>query len=213
MPLYTRKQFCEAFGVSAQYISVNLKRGKLVARGKYLDSDDAENKEWIEVRREQLEDQAPSKETKPAPDVPDKPTRKKKAKIEPPDLDEDEKSVEDMKRTELDLHLKKIAVKKAQEDLELARIKKEKQLGLVIPTELVFGVFARHFKSVTDAFYQAADNILVELIPDRSDLSTARSRLVDIVNDAVEKSKEVSKKEIQALVDEYSESKGRGEKA
>lgn len=239
MPIYKRKEFCELYNVSTQYISVNVKRGNLVLSGKYIDTEVYENKEWIKnwKFKNGIEEESPSKSFLPdylyTPEPPEKPKKvivrkasshgRSESIIPPPkrnppkdivlpEVGSGSIDVANMSRTELDVVHKKINIKKAQEDLELAIIKKEKLLGMVIPTDLVFGVFARHFKSVTDSFYQASDNMLIELIPDRKDLSSARAKLVEIVNGAVDDARKNSKKEINALLDEYSESKGRGEK-
>ena len=227
MPIYTRKEFCALFNISTQYVSTNVKRGNLVLRGKFINSEDSENKEWIENWKfkngvEEISEPLPVPTTKAAAKA--KPARRKRSEEtipEPqrnkkPELDIPEApgapvDVGSMTRTELDIALKKINIKKAQEDFELAVIKKEKQLGQVIPTDLVFGVFARHFKSVTDSFYQASDNMLIELIPGRKELAGARAKLVDIINAAVDDARKNSKKEIKALLDEYSESRGKGE--
>ena len=220
MPIYSLKEFKQRFNVSTQYISVNKKRGKLIVQGKFINSEVPENKAWLEEWHYKNSDQQQPEQ--PPEQIPKSSRNKKEIELPeikrkaPKEIDIPEASngpvgVGQMSRHELDTELKKMALKKAQEDYELAVIKKEKLLGLVIPTELVFGVFSRHFKSVTDSYYQALDNALVELIPGRKDLSEARARLVDIINGAVDDAKQNSKKEIDALLSEYSESRGKGE--
>lgn len=214
---------------------MNVKRGIIVLRGKYINSEDHENAEWIKnwkFKNHIAEEVSAIKSTEdfflPEPTTKAAVKKKKKAFDQNVTLVPDVKrnvlkdldisalsggpvDVGNLTRTELDIALKKINIKKAQEDFELAVIKKEKLLGQVIPTDLVYGVFARHFKSVTDSFYQASDNILIELIPGRKDLASSRAKLVTIINQAVEQARKNSKKEIKALLDEYSESRGKGE--
>lgn len=233
MPIYTRKEFIKLYEISSQYLSVNTKRGFIIVQGKFIDSENPYNKIWIEKQLEKLEDKKAIQNeeieiakpiTKPIKKIKEVvirdieiPKLKKQFKdIEIPEITEVKINVENASRTDLDLIKKKLDIKKLNEEYELAKIKKEKQMGLVIPTDLVLGTFSRHFKGITDSFYQAADNICIEIVSslggDRKDLAKIRSRLVVIINEAVSESKLNSKKEIKSIVSEYAETRGKGER-
>lgn len=231
MALYQRKEFQKKFGLSSNYVSTNAGRGKLILQGKYIDDQHPLNKAWIEAW---IEKNGVPPEVGFAPPPPPPSVAKKRSKARQSNISEvpaapkikaapiiipeydPEFDPETSSKQEMDKRKKILEYKLLQENFELQKIKKEKQLGLVIPTDLVFGVFARHFKSVTDQFYQASDNMIIELAStfgaSGKQLADIRTRLVDIVNDSVEKSKDESKKEIKNLIAEYSETKGRGEK-
>ena len=86
--------------------------------------------------------------------------------------------------------------------------------GELIPTELVKQIFATHFKSFTQAFHNGAEQVAVDMVKrlngGREDVSWAKGILVEIVNEAANKGRAMSQQEIKAIVDEYSETKGRG---
>lgn len=117
---------------------------------------------------------------------------------------------------EFDRKKKRLEVEKAHEDLKIARIKRQKLEGEVIPHELVTQVFKSHFKSITQSFHNASEQMAIDVVKrlngKRSDISWAKGVMVSSVNDAVRKSKAMSAKEISNIVEEYSNSKTRGER-
>ena len=98
----------------------------------------------------------------------------------------------------------------------IALLKEEKMIGASIPTELVKMVFAQHSKSITSAFHTGADNFLMEISKtkglNRNELAEMRGALILIINKAVDKSIEESKKSISNIVQEFSVKKEVGEK-
>ena len=107
-------------------------------------------------------------------------------------------------------------VLKNLEEIELKRIQKEKLMGVVVPTDVVKSVFARQMKSVVTTFHQSSDLIATAVVyklgGDRAAMAEMKKLLVAEINMAVDKSIELGKKEIDSIVDEYAETRSRGER-
>ena len=109
-----------------------------------------------------------------------------------------------------------LGLAKVKEDIEIAKLKREKMSGELIPTDLVKVLFASHFKSVTTTFHQAIENLISTISKrnnlDREQVAKIRGELTKIINDAIESSLSLSGKELGNIVDEYSHKRGKGEK-
>lgn len=112
---------------------------------------------------------------------------------------------------DMDREKKQIDLQKAKEDLQITILKKQKLMGEVIPVDMVIGVFTRHFKNVTDLYYNSADTLLTEISHrfglSREETGVFRKRLVDLINEVTKESMEISKKEIDSIVDDFSQTR------
>lgn len=210
MALYTRKEFYEKCGVSKGYLNVNIARGKIVLTGKLIDDAIPANAYFMEKRQEQKVE----KKVERALQKPPKPVSE--ADVE--DIDQALEDVDPDVQTAYNLGLekKRLDNAKAEEDLALARMKKEKMAGDLIPTDLVLLIFASHFKSVTTSFHQAAENLITTFAKqnnlNRDAIAKMRGNLIKVINKAVKEGVDSSKREVRNLVSEYSQKRGRGEK-
>ena len=108
----------------------------------------------------------------------------------------------------MEIEIKELEIIKKKEDIEIAKIKRAKMAGEVIPTELVLLIFASHFKSVTTSFHQAAEVLITTIAKqnnlDRKQIAHIRGELIEVINGAVSEGLKSSKKEMKNLVNEYS---------
>lgn len=108
----------------------------------------------------------------------------------------------------MEIEIKELEIIKKKEDIEIAKIKRAKMAGEVIPTELVLLIFASHFKSVTTSFHQAAEVLITTIAKqnnlDRKQIARIRGELIEVINEAVSDGLKSSKKEMKHLVNEYS---------
>jgi len=116
----------------------------------------------------------------------------------------------------LDRKIKARELEAKEQTIELNRLKIQKLNGEIIPTELVTLVFAQHFKSITDSFYHAADNYIAVVAKrfggKQEDISFVRGELIKLVNKAVQDSIKESKKNVDNIVNEYSQRRAAGER-
>lgn len=105
---------------------------------------------------------------------------------------------------------------KLREDTALAKIKVEKAEGELIPTDLVRFTILRNNKELTAAY----ENSLNEMIADLGQrhrlsgevMSNYKKMIIDVINKANKDAAEATKREINNIVAEFSEKRGKGEK-
>lgn len=108
---------------------------------------------------------------------------------------------------DLDAMKKKLEVEKLKKDIELKNIDIQKKMGLVIPVDLVEGVFARHSDSFVVKFKQGVDNFADEFAHkygvSRADIGKFRAKAIDIINESITEALDMSSREIESIVSEY----------
>lgn len=211
MALYTRKQFYEKCGVTRGHLNMYIKRKKVLLTNEMIDDTLQENAYFMQKCLEK-------KGTKTNVEGVKKPIKPISEKIikETKEAQNGDPDPEAINQYNLGLEKKRLDIKKVEEEILIARIKREKMSGDLIPTDLVKVLFASHFKSITTSFHQAIENLISTIAKrnslDREQVAKIRGELTKVINDAVGNSIETSKKELKNIVDEYSQKRGRGEK-
>ncbi|MCH9620986.1 MAG: hypothetical protein S4CHLAM20_03990 [Chlamydiia bacterium] len=118
--------------------------------------------------------------------------------------------------SQMDREKRQIDLQRAKEELEIKILQKKKLMGEVIPVDMVIGVFTRHFKNVTDLYYSSSDTLITEISHrfklNREETGGYRKRLVELINEVTRESMEISKKEIQSIVDDFSQTRSVGQR-
>jgi len=224
MPRYTRREFSDLCGIEAKALAVYVGRKKVIL------NENGEVDTALPMNLAFLEKRTGKTETPPV--VPE-PQKKKNRIVTTPTPKEpitirkeralrnkhgktDEEKEQLNTNFEIDNAIKRLELEKKEQEVELNKLKIAKLQGDVIPTELVKVVFSQHFKSVTNAFHQGADNFITEITKmlslDREQMVKLRAELVEIINTAVTDSIEESKESINNIQQEYSQKRGVGEK-
>jgi len=221
MPLYQKKEYQELCQVSRPYLAQYIKRGKVILReDNLIDTSNPINQEFMDNRVNKPK-APPVKETKPkkvkpqkkavAPAPPERETREPVSKFAKSE-DEAQGAVD---KYNLDRQLKELEIEKKLQEIEKTKIQVQKLKGDVIPTDLVNMVFAQHFTSVTNAFYNAADNyiaiITARLNGKKDDIAFIRGELIKTINQAVKDGIVESKQSMGNIAREYSDKRGKGE--
>lgn len=235
MALHTRESLMKLTGVTRSYIKTYINRKKLVPKTvdgvEYFDDLDKVNADFI---RKRVNGKSIPSNSKP------KPKQREQSKPEVkvvefedddeivlvPDPEFDDQPYMDQGHPEvqmemrimnkLDVKKKNLEVKKLEEETEIKRLQKEKQMGLVIPTDVVIQLFSTTFKAMTNKFYVAADDILniavARLGGSREDTIQMRGDLMEAINTAVKEGQAESLSKIDSIVKEYSDKRGKGER-
>lgn len=115
----------------------------------------------------------------------------------------------------LETQLKRIEIEKKQQETNLLKLKEQKTLGILIPTELVKILFTQHSKSILTEFDNSIDRVLTKIAKVKKLSNAERSRfrgeLKTELNTAVDRAINESKRKIKKMVIEYTEVRGRGE--
>jgi hypothetical protein len=234
MAFYLRSQFAELCGLSKAEVSMNIKRGKIILSGDYVDDSIRSNAEFIEkwqikrglkiVSAKEPEPVAVLKPTsEPIPEAVPAPLPNRIPKIEPPKPRPAPKSPNIQPPNEfmyagnqLDAQIKSVELERKLEDLEIAKLKRQKMAGESMPTDLVKNTISVYSRSVSRSFNNAADNLLVEFQTmadiSREQVSVMRGKLNAIVNKAINDAYENAIDMVDNIVDEYSETRGKGER-
>lgn len=201
MSLHTRIQFCELCGVTRGYLNMYITRKKVIVKRKLIDDAVPENAYFLQNclsrSSENGEVEKPEKLISPMPDNLVKDAVRKQVN-----------GSSSGSKFDMEIEIKELEIIKKKEDIEIAKIKRAKMAGEVIPTELVLLIFASHFKSVTTSFHQAAEVLITTIAKqnnlDRKQIARIRGELIEVVNKAVSEGLKSSKKEMKHLVNEYS---------
>jgi hypothetical protein len=117
---------------------------------------------------------------------------------------------------ELDKKRSELTNEQMQLKIDMERVKLEKQMGQVIPTELVKSVIAQHSKSITVAFQIAGNDLIANMAKRKGfsgeEVAELRAVLTNAINKAVADSVNESKKTLKNIVAEYSAKRGVGER-
>lgn len=227
MGKFTRGEFSRLCGISENAVRTYVGRGKIfigddglidntmiVNAGFYAKRIAAQKeKQALPVQPVQDAQQvsAPKSTTNKVKEQP-KLTKKEINKIQ---AKEDKRAEDAVVAWNLDRQIKEAELEAKEQMIELNKLKIAKIRGDVIPTDLVNVVFSQHFKSITTAFHQGADNFISEISKisglSREDMARIRGELIDIVNLAVADGVKMSIESVDAIVNEYSQKRGVGE--
>lgn len=201
MAVFKVREIAEKLGVKPQTINTWGSRGKLIIIDGEIDDKNPINKGFLDKKTAGKTEIIPPQEKK----------HSKKNKDITADLPADLQFKMDFAAQESD----KLRNEKLKEEIEIAKIKKKKLLGEVVPVDAVKKIFNLHFRNLSVEFYNAIDSystiINKKVGGTRQDLAEIRVTLKELLNDHIDKAKVKSKDDIAAIVAEFSEKKGKGE--
>lgn len=224
MPIYSRKNYAELCGVSKSYITQYVKRDQISLNNKGdIDTDKRINLDFLNKRllkRGKTLEEAIAEmngielpvDNKGQTSIPQPPKQENFA----PSPDQIAESAADTVKYNLETQVKELEIEKREQEISINNIKLQKLSGEVIPTEIVRTVFLQHFKSFTTSFHQAAENFISVIAKQttmtREQQSSLRGTLKEIINQAGKDGVEASKLSVDGIVNEYSQTRGVGER-
>jgi hypothetical protein len=222
MALLTYKEFAAKCGITTGNLSNYIKRKNVVASGEFIDDTFGKNADFLRKRQAKMGEKpsipAETVELEPvsAPVQPpavinspakgDKPAKAPKVTV----------SKEAQDKYALELQKEAEELKKLQETNRYLKIKADKAEGILIPTEAVKLLFLQYSKAITNNFRNSLEG-MVELLAFKynlsaQDIADLRREGIDKINAAVSEAIEEAKSGLVNIVDEYSETKGKGER-
>lgn len=228
-----KKRFRELCGgttvLSAKHLNTYISRNKVIIEDDgMIDIDNEINQAFVMSRLSIKENNDTKQVTPPEKKTVAKKPNKLKVNSKTKSFDSEEikefeevdnrseVEVSKMTMAELQTEKERRTVRKLGEEIELKRIQKEKLMGVVIPTDVVKSVFARQMKAVTTAFYQGVKDITITTAhrfkASKQDIGDMNKELIDIINASIKESRELGLKEIESIVNEYSDTRLQGEK-
>lgn len=207
MALYKQADFAKKCGVTNAYVSVNKKRGKVIFTSDgYIDDSEEENIYFMQKCIDKLSKESNELESKPAQSDADNKKSTKKS---------EEKKDGGVSKSDLDRIKKELDIEKVKVDTRLQELKEQKIRGEVIPFVLVKQVLVTHTQSIVTSQKDSIEYLLINFSKEAkltgAQLAKLRGTMVEHLNDAVEKSVNVSKRNIKVLMEEFSIKKEVGE--
>lgn len=210
----TRKEFAALCHTTQLIVNSNKSRGKIIVNSNgFIDTENALNKAFFERYNKKFmgEKSSPLATKDKSEEKTKTPTKKKRSRKDKEIDDVSQKAVEWIER-------KKKADALLQEyRADHEKLKMDKLAGKLIPVDLVFRILNIHNKSIFSTFQSDAENlasVYCEILAegDRAKLSEVTDKLSKIINDSVDKSKDLAEMELDNAIAEYSETLNRGQR-
>lgn len=223
MALVSRKEFAVIAGLGYKVLNVYIGRGKIVPSGDYIDTLFVPNADFLRGKGIDPENitlgSAPVVEQKKEI-VPVVAQRKYAAPIiKESKIIENKKEfrLPELKSTYgLEAEKKALEVEKLKKENRILSAKAEKLEGALIPTELVKSVIIELSEAMKIAYGESLETYTVvvgaQVKLNNEQISNIKKHFSGLINDTLKKQIEIAKKMISNIVDEYSETKGRGER-
>ncbi|MFA6057278.1 MAG: hypothetical protein WC756_03700 [Taibaiella sp.] len=230
MAKYNYKEFASLIGLEARHISTYIKRGSIVADvvTQMIDSTDPTNKLLIEKRKgKQTEKQLVAELAKIGatdndPDfagvniADDTHTARLRELVEKAAADGQDKAGIPGYETSVRL-LKYLDTVKRKEEIEFLQLKKDKMKGAMVPSELMQPIIKQHNQSMVTEFKNAGDNFIRVFAQKKAmtgeEMATVKGEFTKIINEAMVKATTMTIKSIAAVINEFAETKSRGERS
>ena len=235
MAFHSKKEFAKLCGLETNGLAVYIKRQKVVCSGEYIDDSFPVNNQFLKNRLQFLEQKSTENTSVVAENIiePKQISKtefatnhepKKLPQLEAPVLEKHTKKLRKsdlnisagINRFDLDNQIKLVELDKKTVETQLLRIKEEKLLGTVIPTESVKVLVTQFSKSIMSEFKNGTENILTKITAqanlNRNQVAELRAEFVEVINAAINASVDDAKKGLQNLVSEISLKKEVGER-
>lgn len=212
MALHTRKDFIDLCGISSRELSVYIKRGKVVLTGEYINDTNPSNAAFLqkfsERKNQVVSINAPQVEVYSEKDepLPEESFTERSTSSAP---------AKQMSQYAIERAMKLSDLEKKKVDIRIAKLKEDKLMGDLIPTELVRTLIMTQSESTKFAFSEGCENLIV-LISQKKQLSATevadiRSKLSALINKCIDNSVSFSVKKLKTIVTEYSQKRDVGD--
>jgi hypothetical protein len=220
MALLIKKDFAKLCGIKTNRLSVEIERNKVFAGDDgFIDTDNELNAAFIErskvltALRVARVGQSPVKPAK---------VKVQRVVIDEPDDEDDEIDVPVPVDGDLldimaaEKKYKHFLAVRTERGAELDEIKIQKLQGILVPTELVKHLMRQHTASITKTSKEILEDVIVlwaakYKIQDE-DTKKMRKQLLEKINFGIDRAIAETKKQLTKLVDDYSETRGKGER-
>ncbi|HTH58227.1 MAG TPA: hypothetical protein VL728_19410 [Cyclobacteriaceae bacterium] len=209
MGRHTRAEFQKITGLSRGNLFNYIKRGKIIEENGLIDDKNPVNLFFLERKGVVLEEIPQEKTTTPRPK-----NQSDESKVEPYD-DDDVDSQGDQTLTGLNKTRIKVDIAKKRKETELLKLREQKIKGEIVPVADVSVLFSNHTQSIFSALKDWGDELIIEIAEEArlsgEQLARRRKRMIERLNNAVDRANLMTKKSMGIITDNFSISKGVGE--
>jgi hypothetical protein len=222
MALHLKAAFAKMCGLTTGNLTVYITRKKVVSSGDYIDDSLEINKAFLEQRAAHLAKKvspvaAEPEEKKlrmirPDPQITELPNIK-----DPVDEDEDDgmEGLETLTTPALMKRKLHVDIKKKIRETSILDLKEQKIKGEIVPVDVIKNLFSMHTQSIITAQKDGIEELLINLSVEArltgDQLASLRGKMVQILNNAVDKAIIITQKNMKVVVNEFAISKEVGE--
>lgn len=225
MPDYNKKEWAALCRTTTAIVTTNIHRGKIIllSDGK-IDSENAINKAFFNKYSKKAEEELKQKnKTKEVQeninDIYNQVVEKATVKIKSISKEKEKKDGRRKSAEVVDWDTrKKIADALLQErKAEKEQLALEKMAGKLIPTALVFNILRVHNQSIFATFHNDVEvqaSVFCDVMAggDRKMLAKVTEKLSEKLSDSVKRAEEVALASVENAIEEYTETRSRGER-
>tara|TARA_B100000953_G_scaffold290249_1_gene275089 strand:- start:8885 stop:9694 length:810 start_codon:yes stop_codon:yes gene_type:complete len=224
------KEFAAMCRTTAAVVRTNIHRGKIayIKEDKIIDTSDPLNAAFFEkyTEKAEKEDRARKKKSKVSDDIDElynevvsrasdevkEKTRQKERKQRAK-----KSAAESKKKMDWTERASKADTLLKERKAEIELLKIEKMNGKLLPIDLVFRLLNIHNRSIFTSFQRDIENIESKFCDilaggDRQKLSMIHDEVSKILDNSVSEAKEMAEKDIDNAIDEYAQTRSRGER-
>lgn len=227
MSLYTRKEFAALCRTTSAIITTNINRGKIILFDKKIDSENRINVAFFDKYNKKAESEIKERNrkkdlTESIDDIYNKVVTKATSKVVGTKKEKAKKKRQDKANKEADLFMDwDIRKKKADTLLQERKAEKEqlqleKLAGKLLPTDLAFNIIRIHNQSIFATFQNDMENLSsvycdILAAGDRKLLGELNVKIGELITKSIKAAEDVAIAGIENAVEEYSETRNRGE--
>ncbi len=204
----TRYEFASLCNTTHPIITTNIKRGKLVELNKKLDTDNALNAAFIQRYHKKNLNEKTKKIEQVYNEVVD---------TTPDAAEKKESNNKSQRIVDWDLKKKKADALLQERKAEKELLNLEKLAGKLIPLDLTYKIINAHNHEIFATFHNDLENIAsiyCDILAggDRKKLSEINTKLGQRLEEIIARAKDMAESSVEIAVDEYSETRSRGER-
>lgn len=213
MAIVTRSEFAAICNTTTAVIATNVSRKKINSfSDKTIDTNDPLNKIFLKLRKQKdikdalnVRQQKKKPEPEESKEAPVKKTPRKKS------------SKEEQENSSLILRKLRAETSKAEKDNEIKTLTLEKMTGKLIPVDLMTGILKINIQNIFRSFENELMNIAsiycdIMAAGDRGKLSEVIDLMRQNLHRIIKETKTNAAKEIEGVINEYAETRSRGER-
>jgi hypothetical protein len=223
MALVSRKEFAVIAGLGYKVLNVYIGRGKIVPSGDYIDTLFVPNADFLRGKGIDPENitlaNAPVAEKKKVVEPAVDQRKYADPVIKEPKAIENKREfrLPELKSTYgLEAEKKALEVEKLKKENRILKAKAEKLEGELIPTELVKALIRELSEAMKISYMEALETYTVIVGAQKKltsiEMSNIKRHFTGLINDTLIKQVDIAKKMLSNIVNEYSQTKGRGER-
>lgn len=195
-------------GIPTNALAVYVSRGKIVLSGDYVDDSIPHNLAWLnkqKIKRGLIDDRKDHRS-------PDRPNVERPVyKTSDPNVG----AANNARFPRIVDPLDQLRGEKLVEETELLKIRKEKLKAQLLPIEIIKPLFIQFSKSITTAFHNELETMLIEVSHksgmSNEQMSEMRHRFVQVINQGIDEGIAMTNQGLKNIIAEYSEKRGVGQ--